>query len=332
MNAKRDKPEQDADIARLLRELGPRETPPDELKRHWEARFRAELVSARRSRRKRRLLPLAALAASIVAVVLLLNPAGDPVPDTQSMTVVALTGDAHILAADATRQQASPGRSLTRGDVLVTAANSRVGLDWAGFDIRLNENTRVRLDAQEIELEGGELYISSRGRTTAFPVATIVTPLATVRDIGTQFKVRYDGRFVETSVREGAIEVQTATGDQQARALPGESRSLLVGPDGAVESAADDSDWSWITSVARPLNLEGLSVLEFLQWAASETGYELKFVDSAAELSAGYTRFSGDLDLEGLDPQEAMALVLSTTRFEAAREDGALLITRRKSE
>ena len=107
---------------------------------------------------------------------------------------------------------------------------------------------------------------------------------------------------------------------------------LLVRQDGVVEAADDTSDWTWIHSAARGFDLEGRTVLEFLQWAAGESGRELRFVDSAAELSAGFTRFSGTLELEGLNPEQAIAMVLSTTRFEARSEDGVLVVSQRGSE
>ena len=96
-----------------------------------------------------------------------------------------------------------------------------------------------------------------------------------------------------------------------------------------VQTTEDNSDWTWIYPVARRFELEGRSVLEFLQWSATESGRAVRFADAAAELAAGQTRFSGALDISGLDPEEAVAVVLSTTRFRATPDGDALRVSRR---
>lgn len=321
----------DQDIARLLQAAGTRETLPDELKDRWETHFRAELSQVRTSKRRRLLLPLSAVAASVLVLLLVMqNPfTADTTPLPISIAVIA--GSASVLVEGGNWASAAEGQTLAPGSTVETGEDALVGLDWAGYDLRLNANSRLRLLNDALELEFGELYVNSVGRETAVPVAPIVTALGTVRDIGTQFKVRYDGQVLTASVREGSIEILSELFTQRVDAADS-SRTLLVKDDGAAQLVADDSDWAWIHTAAPPFALEGRSVLEFLQWAARESGQELRFADSAAELSAGHTRFSGDISLTGLGPERAVALVLSTTRFDARTEEGVIVVTRRESE
>lgn len=319
----------DRDIARLLEAAGPREQLPEDLKLRWEAHFRTELETARRARRRRFAIPLGALAAGIVALALVLDRPGGNDPEQIPMQVLAVAGGSSLLENEATRRPAAPGLDLAVGSVLETAADSRLKLNWAGFDVRLNERTRIRLLSDRLQLDEGELYVSNQGQRTALRSAAIVTPLATVRDVGTQFKVRYDGGRLSASVRTGSIVVETATGRQQADAASGTKQQVLVGVGGEVTVLEDRSDWTWIYPVAEPFALEGRSVLEFLQWYAAESGQELRFADEGAELAAGYTRFSGGIDMAGLNPEQAVTLVLSTTRFETRQEHNSLLISRR---
>jgi ferric-dicitrate binding protein FerR (iron transport regulator) len=324
--------EADRDIAQLLGAAGPRESVPDELKERWERHFRSELATVKRARSRRRVLPLLAAAASIVAVAIMLRGPADTAFDGVPAQIVAITGSVEVLSADATRQPVSEGQTLEAGLTLETGDSSQLGMAWAGFDIRLNERTRLRLSTDRLHLELGEVYISSVGQVTALASAIVVTPLATVRDIGTQFKVQYDGQSLTTGVREGSIEVQTPRTTQRVSATGSSRQSLHVSGSGEVRSTPDDSDWTWIYSVSQPFSLEGQSVLAFLEWAADESGRELTFADSAARLSAGYTRFSGEIDLRGLDPEQAVSTVMSTTRFEVTALDGALRVKRRDSE
>ena len=322
----------DRDIARLLGAAGPREEPPEELKERWGAHFRAELAQAkhaRQARRWRRALPIGAIAASLLLGLVILNrPHGTDATEIP-MQVLAVAGSAQVQATPAARQAATPGLQLSVGAVLETQSRARLGLNWAGFDVRLNENTRLRLMQDGLQLDAGEIYVSSLGQQELLTSVVVVTPIATIRDVGTQFKVRYDDGEVTTAVREGSIVLETSRSRRRVDAAPGARQVLVASADGAVTVSEDTSDWSWIYPVAQRFALEGQTVLDFLRWSTAESGRELRFADEAAELAAAYARFSGAADISSLDPEEAVALVLSTTRFEAAPDGDALVVSRR---
>ncbi len=319
----------DKDIARLLEAAGPREAMPDELRERWEAHFRSELAEARPASRRRFALPLAALAASVLVLMLVLDHFAAAPAGALPVQVVAVVGSADIQLGENRRLSAVPGQNLSAGATLETGDDSRLALNWAGFDVRLNAGTRLKLESDRLSLERGEVYVSDVGRRTQLRSATVQTPIATVRDIGTQFKVRFDRQTLTTSVREGSVIVATANAEHRADAAAGAGRTFVVNADESFQVLADSSDWSWIYPVSRRFELEGRTVLDFLRWSTSESGRELRFTAEAVSLAARNTRFSGAVDISGMDPEEAVGIVLSTTRFDARREPGVLLVSRR---
>ena len=154
----------DRDIARLLRAAGPREEPPEELRERWGAHFRAELAQAKHAKRARQwrlALPIGALAASLlVALVILNRPPGTDGTEIP-VQVLAVTGSAQVQVTPARRLAATPGLQLPVGALLETQSRARLGLNWAGFDVRLNEQTRLRLMQDRLQLDAGEIYVSS---------------------------------------------------------------------------------------------------------------------------------------------------------------------------
>lgn len=323
----------DEDIARLLEAAGPREQLPEELRSRWESHFRAELQRRRAasptSHRRRYGLPLAALAASIVALMLVLDRfAAAPEPGTP-IQVLAVSGTAELLLESRGRLAAVVGQNLSSGVTVQTAGDSQVALRWQSFDVRLNAGTLMQLRGDKLHLQEGEVYLSNVGRRPGGQRATVVTPFAAISDIGTQFKVKLVRDGVVASVRQGAILVEAGPTTHRAEAAPGAGQSLRVQADNSVQLDRDDSDWSWIYAVSRSFPLEGRTVLEFLRWSASETGLALSFADETVALAARNTRLSGDVDISRIDPERALALVLSTTRFEANVREGTLLVSRR---
>jgi ferric-dicitrate binding protein FerR (iron transport regulator) len=328
MNEIPEQDEADEDIVRLLGAAGPREELPEELRSRWEAHLRAELAAVQPARR-RFALPLAALAASVVLLLLVLDRFAADVPATIPISVQAVAGTAEVLLDGKRRLAAVPGQNLASGATIASGRGSRAALHWAGYDLRLNSNSRVGLFDDHLRLEQGEIYISNLGRKTLLRSAVVVTPLASIRDIGTQFRVRVGEDTVVASVRDGSILLTTPAGEHRVDAGRETPQALQLSPGKTPRSAADAADWTWIFAVAQPFELEGRTVVDFLRWSSRETGRRLEFADENAALAARNTRLSGTMDISRVDPAEAVDLVLSTTRFEAREESGVLLVSRR---
>ena len=125
-------------------------------------------------------------------------------------------------------------------------------------------------------------------------------------------------------LRHGTIQVERA--GPVDRGTAGEQ--LRVDPTGQVERttvAAWDARWNWLHSVTPPLDIEGRSVADFLQWAGRETGRSVVYGTPAARAAAERIVLHGTI--EGLDPATALRAVLSTTRLQHATDGGALVIT-----
>lgn len=315
------------DLGALLRAAGPREALPEELGRRWEAHFRAELASARPRRVGRNWVALGGLAAGLLVAALLWLELGARHSAVLSAEVQSIAGRVELVGDSA--RPLVPGESLPAGAVLASSPGSGIALDWAGYDVRMHEDSRLTVEGERLILQAGEIFISDRDRRTSLPQATVVTPFGTVRDLGTQFKVRVEGESVVASVRSGSILVDSGTARRRADAVAGESATLLLHRDRRVEPGEDGSDWRWIHALTRAFELEGSTVLDFLRWSTAESGQQLQFADDGVALAARSTRLSGSMDLGAIGPERAVALVLSTTRFSAHSENGVLLVSRR---
>jgi len=65
--------------------------------------------------------------------------------------------------------------------------------------------------------------------------------------------------------------------------------------------------------------------VEFLTWAARETGREVLFATPESEAEASRVMLSGSI--EGLTPEAALTAVLSTTSLRGEDHDGKLFIS-----
>jgi hypothetical protein len=74
-----------------------------------------------------------------------------------------------------------------------------------------------------------------------------------------------------------------------------------------------DPYWNWTTALAPVFDIENKSLLDFLRWAARETGRELIFEDNELRMSAMRTDLHGSV--ADFAPLEALESVLATTNF-----------------
>ena len=322
--------DEEQEIARLLKAAGRREQLPADTRERWEAHFRAELAPVIARKRYRFSQPLYAVAASlaVIAVTLLLYVAGSS--DTPAMAINAVAGEGLIL--DGTSERAAqPGQTLVPGTTLVTGSESQLALEWAGYDVRLNAGSRAQLFADRIALLEGEIYVSDEGRRVTRRQITISTPFATIRDIGTQFKVCLDEDRVVSTVRQGSI-VMIADGEEfTASAEPGEARQLTVGTDLTVEEATVSASWDWIYKVSPEFDTAGRSAYEFLRWSVAESGRELMFTSEDVEIAARMAILS-PADISSFDPDAAVDTVLKTTSNLIAEREGNVLRIRRRGK
>ena len=294
------KDENDDPIAALLRLAGPRPVPGDERTARVHAAVREEWMRGMRQRSRVRWLALAA--ALILAVVLVVPRLGKRPTPAAPPVIVANVQAVHgttipsLATADRVAQQTW----------IETRSGSALSLDWNGTTLRLDEDTRLRLDdARTATLERGAIYFDGSGAGI-----TLRTPLGDVRDIGTRFEVRLRGETLHVRVREGRVDLRRGNDHVVADA----ATELIATRNGIERNpiAVSGNDWKWIEEAAPPLRLEGLTLSEAVARVAREKGLrvELHGVDGNARLH-GSVEFTPD---EALDA--ATAAVSASYRIE----------------
>jgi hypothetical protein len=124
-------------------------------------------------------------------------------------------------------------------------------------------------------------------------------------------------------VREGRVDVSRDA--EQFVAVAGERLQIHREDGASVDAlAAHDPYWDWTSSLAPAFDLEDQSLLDFLRWAARETGRELVFESNELRMSAMRTDLHGSVD--DFDPLDAVESVLATTNFKYRLETGRIVI------
>jgi len=323
------KEENEERIAALLRLAGPRPRPADEVTARVHAAVHEEWMRSTRQRSRVRWL---ALAAAVIVAVVLVVPRFRSKPAVPAAVIVASVQSVH------------GSTTLTLHDKIVertwveTPAGGTLSLDWNGATLRLDEDTRLRLDSTQIAtLERGAIYFDDGN--AAVPAAgqaasrrpgaetapaqpagtpaflTIRTALGDIRDIGTRFEVRLRAKTLRVRVREGRVDLRGV--------VAGAATELIATRNGIERNAiaVSGDDWKWIEEAAPPLRLEGLTLSEAIERVAREKGLrvELHGVE-------GNARLHGSVDFT---PDEALDAATAATSATYRIERGALIVRRR---
>jgi ferric-dicitrate binding protein FerR (iron transport regulator) len=289
-----------------------------EVRRAWD-----KTPGRARSRFRRIALPVGLAAAVVLAVsvMLRLQPQTPAVPATIVVGSITKTvGPAHGLHV--------VGQKVYAGDALETGPGSGISITLADAEsLRLDADTRLMVvSGDEFELVAGRVYADTGDVLYRDDSLHIVTTAGTVSDIGTQFSVRSEGTLLDVAVREGRVDVAT-TGGEDLVAVAGERMLLTHGGEPRVEQLAPhDGYWDWVATLAPVYDLENRSLLDFLRWAARESGRELVFEDNELRMAAMRTDLHGAI--EDVTPVEAISAVLATTTFRYRIETDRIIIFR----
>jgi ferric-dicitrate binding protein FerR (iron transport regulator) len=292
--------------------------PPDDARVYRNVR-REWNRSAARSRTRRWMVPLAVAAAAMLAVAVILQPAPPPSPDVPLGEFVRV--------ADAAESGHRMGDTVLAGE---TVASGQAGgmsiLLVGGESVRLDRDTTVVfLDRDHLRLLEGRVYADTGNYVYRDRALVVETGNGTVTDVGTQFSVDARGVSLDVAVREGRVDVRND--DQQLVAIAGER--LLIEPGQGVqvrEVSPHDDYWGWVAELAPAYDIENRSLLDFLRWAARETGRELVFEDSNLRMAAMKTDLHGSV--EDFTPDEAISAVLATTSFTYRVAEDRIVISR----
>lgn len=320
------------DIERVLKAAGPREKPPADMERAVRENLRGEwraIVAERQGRRRRTALALAAgvMAAAIGAWLAVPNLTG---PAQAAGTIALASGELRVKSGWLGGwEQASGGQSVLTGQVLATGPAGRGALALAGgISARLDHATEVRVAAADrLFVDRGAVYVDAGAGPAGAAPLEIVTPAGSVRHLGTQYEVRVLDAGVRLRVREGRVLWKSEAGAMTG--LAGEQ--LVVAADGQVERghvAPYGEDWDWAIASAPGVEIEGMSLPDFLEWAARELGCRIEFSTPEVASEAQTVVLHGSA--RGLRPAQALEAVFSTTRMQAVVQDGRILVTTRR--
>jgi hypothetical protein len=190
--------------------------------------------------------------------------------------------------------------------------------------LRIDEQTILVVDAQdEFRLIQGRVYADTGDLMYRDRRLVIETMMGSVTDIGTQFSVGIADDLIDVAVREGRVDLSQDSA--QFVAVAGERLQIHRDEGVSIDTlAAHDPYWNWTTQLAPAFDIDNQSLLDFLRWAARETGRELVFESNELRMSAMRTDLHGSVD--DFNPLEAVASVLATTRFRYRIETDRIVI------
>ena len=259
-------------------------------------------------------LPLGVAASAAIAVLMLTPP--EPAPALPVASVSRLVGDGAL------GNRYSVGAKVHSGETISTGPGEGLSLLLARSEsLRIDANTTVRVDAaNQFTLLSGRIYADSGQFVYREGGLKIDTGFGQVTDVGTQFSVSATDKSLEVAVREGRVDVQSQQAAYAARI--GERLTLKSGEAAVVtELDTHDAYWDWVADLAPTLDLTNKSLLDFLKWAARETGRDLQFASDDLRMFAMRTDVHGSI--EGMTPDEALVAILAATtvryRIESSR-------------
>jgi hypothetical protein len=329
------------EIRELLLGAGQRESIPEDRHARLEAAARSaweELAAANVAIPRRSPLPrVAAIAAALVLAVLAGWIVMTGRRGLEPVQVATVELEAGAEAGASMDPQGEAGFDIAAGDALLAGVRlttpggervveGRLALRMVGGEgVRLDAGSTVRLlSGSRLELESGAVYVDSWSAPGAYEPLEIVTPYGIVRHVGTQYEVRLDdSTVVLVRVREGAVSVRN-NGDSWA-AREGEELALLS--DGSVTRGTVEADaWLWTLDAAPAVEIEGMTLADYLGWVIRETGWQLEYERSDLAARAGEIVLHGTI--VGLRPDESLNPIVEGSGLVHSVEDGVLRISR----
>jgi ferric-dicitrate binding protein FerR (iron transport regulator) len=316
-------------VVRLLRFAGPRPPVPAlraarvraAVHAHWQV-GRGRRASRRRLLSGSLLLATAAALILMVARVVFQDRAGAPAGELVAV-VEQMEGEPRRAFGMANAVRLEPNESIRPGEWIETDAHARVALRFSdGASVRIDAGSRVRaLAPNSLDLSAGAVYVDTGRESGGFEVRT---PVATARDVGTQFEVRMLGPSVRLRVRTGLVELK-----DNHRSVTGRGGTEVLFSSSGAESrpiAAHGSEWDWTIGVAPPLNIEGLALSAVLERVARENGWTLRYADPSLAREASAIILHGSV--KGLAPREALDVAIATSGLRHRLEHGELVVLR----
>lgn len=303
-------------VERALTEaLRPRSLGPEALERirarvrdEWRANQPAPESQSRTIRWGRWL----SFAAALVFVALAAGLYWRPAAETSTFGTVARldVGMAEQRVGFLHVEQLKPGDVLKTGGILQTRGPVLIELADSGT-LRVAADTALELTGPTRGvLRRGQIYVDLPPGTHSKAPFQIETRAGTVEHVGTEFEVISNDRLVRLRVREGRVQLRSASHDIAVSA----GTELTASNDGTIRQgtiATYGRDWLWVAALAPDYEIEGKPLLGFLEWVSREVGRPVEFSDQHARAVAERTILHGSV--RGREPLDALSSVLATT-------------------
>jgi hypothetical protein len=174
-----------------------------------------------------------------------------------------------------------------------------------------------------MSLQQGLIYLDIPPGLSAGGDLRLMTRAGLIEHLGTEFEVLSDRGTVRIRVREGQIRLLDAAG----AVIAGQGTELEAGSGRPVSRRTIDTfgpDWSWVMSLAPDFDIDGRSLVDFLQWARRELGRRLEFGDLHAQEIAQRTILHGSV--RGGSVLESLSNVLQTTSLSYEIQAGVIRV------
>jgi len=319
----------------LIQAAGRRPVPStDQYRETYAASHDAWQEKVRSTKRRQRVFSIAAsffAVAIVVSAVWQLAPVA-PIPSIA--TAVVVQGDAAIFSPQTGSWDplAEPGVEISPGARIRTADSGRTALRLGDLvSVRINSDSEIIfISATQLELVAGMVYLDSG---SSFPIGglEVTTPHGIVRDIGTQFELRSLTDGLRVRVREGIVQLYQSGAGPDVEGEAGDE--FRIDGRGTIQRdrfSSFDPEWEWAEALAGPPQINGMRVLEFLNWIARETGRQIHYEEPGVQLAAGTAVLHGSA--QDLTPMDALDVMLQTTDFNySLLTNGVIVISRRNS-
>lgn len=313
------------DVRLLVASVGPRDTPPAEVRERvrdavhdaWE-----DQAPLRRGRAATTVFVLAACVVVAAVSASLVWLPGSVAPAAVVGEVSYSTGG-HVVANS---ELADP--LLATGATVETPPQGRALVRLTdGALIRLDGSTRLTLHAAvEVGLSHGRMFVDSAGSNIG-----VATPSQVwVQSVGTQFEVGVEDERVVVAVREGRLEVRAGGRSIRSEAREGIGEALVFESGDVVLTepvSATGARWDWIHASVPPFELTGATVFEFLEWATAETGLVLEFASEQVARHAKAVRLHGPpVRADRIDREAIQATLATVPSLRVVQSKGHALV------
>jgi hypothetical protein len=296
----------DAEMQTLFVGVERRLQPSDEAIQAAFVQLKNEWQTQVRLRKRRRLQTFGAIAATVLIVfwattMRVQTPQSWPLELTQGKLLKTDRQSENVPAS---------GRfDIRPGTVVTSPAPARLVTD-AGLELRMAPRTQLTWhEEHQFELVRGSVYVDTHDRGTL----TVVTPLGTVTDLGTEFMVEQTEAGYDIGVRHGKITVESPHG-QTVAVADAHSAQVVSLTDSGLDSHRETKAhqrWMWIHA-ASP-GYTGGTVAEVLQAICADLGKRLHYASPGVEAAANTDTVQGEL--LHLSPQEALRAVAGSAEL-----------------